>query len=757
MSASVLLSLDQAELQSAGGKAAGLRRLIELGLPVPKGFWLPFSIYRQALPPELPAASLELRQAEAASRAVRERLLRWQPAASLRAALEEAWVKLGSAALVVRSSASCEDSAQPSAGLFASFLDVHDLEDLLEAVRRCWASLWEVPAWAGLRLAGRWPGGEAMAVILQIRVEARWAGLLLSRNPVNDGRLRVEAVPQSGAELAAGELDPEVVLLERAPEPCPAPLPTGSKLDPALLSFLQRTAAQLERGLGGAALELEWAYDGARPWLLQVRPTRARSMPRAFPVRWRRPEHAHQLWRWDREHNPDPLSPAHQSLIELLEDSGVPGMMVQNGYLYAAAIADQGGGDRQGLASSWQQLGQELDRCAEQAGAVSADSLGGLERALACFGRFYSVYAGPLAAARRRARAELRAFLAARGAAQLELELLLAAEHSTLSRTEELCAAARRLRSHPPLLEELRCEGLSSARLPAWLQQELEAQLRRYGSLTARWDLAAPTLAEQPERLLARLLSMAALDEQAAGRGRARERAAAAAASVRAGLAGGEAERFDSVLEAAQLARSIEEDDDLLFSRALVLVRRAWLRGGADLASRGCLVFADDVFWLTIDETRRALADSSTSSLAAQVEERRRSLEARRQLLPPVTIEGDRLAWLPPPGRAILHGAGVGGLARGVVHLARSLEELMSLEPGGAVVVCPTLLPSLAVVLAEAAALVTDHGGLLSHAASLARELGVPAVVGTGQATRELRPGETVWVDGTRGMVVREV
>ena len=71
-------------------------------------------------------------------------------------------------------------------------------------------------------------------------------------------------------------------------------------------------------------------------------------------------------------------------------------------------------------------------------------------------------------------------------------------------------------------------------------------------------------------------------------------------------------------------------------------------------------------------------------------------------------------------------------------------------------VVCPTLLPSLAVVLAEAAALVTDHGGLLSHAATLARELGVPAVVGTGTATRDLRPGEMVWVDGSRGLVVRE-
>jgi pyruvate,water dikinase len=88
--------------------------------------------------------------------------------------------------------------------------------------------------------------------------------------------------------------------------------------------------------------------------------------------------------------------------------------------------------------------------------------------------------------------------------------------------------------------------------------------------------------------------------------------------------------------------------------------------------------------------------------------------------------------------------------------VVQRLEQLWEQTFAGAVVVCPTLLPALAVVLPEVAALITDHGGLLSHAASLARELGVVAVVGTGAATRELREGEVVWVDGQRGLVVRE-
>jgi pyruvate,water dikinase len=110
----------------------------------------------------------------------------------------------------------------------------------------------------------------------------------------------------------------------------------------------------------------------------------------------------------------------------------------------------------------------------------------------------------------------------------------------------------------------------------------------------------------------------------------------------------------------------------------------------------------------------------------------------------------------PAPERALLAGHGVGGVARGEVRLVARLEELLARPAEGAVLVCATILPALAVALPAAAALVTDHGGLLSHAASLARELGVPAVVGTGVATRLLRDGERVWVDGQRGLVVRE-
>jgi pyruvate,water dikinase len=69
------------------------------------------------------------------------------------------------------------------------------------------------------------------------------------------------------------------------------------------------------------------------------------------------------------------------------------------------------------------------------------------------------------------------------------------------------------------------------------------------------------------------------------------------------------------------------------------------------------------------------------------------------------------------------------------------------------VVVCPVTSPAWSVVFPSMGALVTDMGGILSHPAIIAREHGIPAVVGTGNATDVLRDGQTVTVDGTTGVV----
>ncbi|MER3459605.1 MAG: hypothetical protein C4309_14180, partial [Chloroflexota bacterium] len=101
----------------------------------------------------------------------------------------------------------------------------------------------------------------------------------------------------------------------------------------------------------------------------------------------------------------------------------------------------------------------------------------------------------------------------------------------------------------------------------------------------------------------------------------------------------------------------------------------------------------------------------------------------------------------------ILYGhPGARGLARGPARVLRSLAEVTRLQPGD-ILVTETTAPPWTPLFAIVAAIVTDTGGVLSHAAILAREFGIPAVVGTGQATKLIRDGQMLEVDGSAGLV----
>ena len=105
--------------------------------------------------------------------------------------------------------------------------------------------------------------------------------------------------------------------------------------------------------------------------------------------------------------------------------------------------------------------------------------------------------------------------------------------------------------------------------------------------------------------------------------------------------------------------------------------------------------------------------------------------------------------------RGDLEGFGVGtDGATGIARVVTDVDDaIVRLEPGDMLVVRATS-PAFNAVLPLAAALVTEHGGAMSHAAIAARELGVPAVVGVKDATRRIRDGERVQVDPRAGRVV---
>jgi phosphohistidine swiveling domain-containing protein len=94
------------------------------------------------------------------------------------------------------------------------------------------------------------------------------------------------------------------------------------------------------------------------------------------------------------------------------------------------------------------------------------------------------------------------------------------------------------------------------------------------------------------------------------------------------------------------------------------------------------------------------------------------------------------------------------GRARGLVHLVRE-TALDRPVPDGAILVTRLLHPHQAPLLARVAGVITEEGSLLQHATTLAREFGIPAIVGVRGATTLLRDGERIEVDGARGLVTR--
>jgi pyruvate,water dikinase len=207
---------------------------------------------------------------------------------------------------------------------------------------------------------------------------------------------------------------------------------------------------------------------------------------------------------------------------------------------------------------------------------------------------------------------------------------------------------------------------------------------------------------------------------------------------------------------------------------------------GALLAEHGFFEDAEDVFQLTHYEIEAAIIDLMTAWSSgspprgparwpAIVEERKAAIkEWAEHETPPALgpvpeviddpaivllwgITRERLdGWLAAGGQAdsseIRGFAASSGVAEGVARVVKSVEEIDRLRYGD-ILVCRVTNPTWAPIFQKIAAAVSDIGGSMSHAAIVAREYGLPAVVGTGTATQKIKDGQRIRVDGGRGVV----
>jgi pyruvate,water dikinase len=195
----------------------------------------------------------------------------------------------------------------------------------------------------------------------------------------------------------------------------------------------------------------------------------------------------------------------------------------------------------------------------------------------------------------------------------------------------------------------------------------------------------------------------------------------------------------------------LRENQRFWFDRLLYEMQRTFLWLGASFVEQGWLDAPADIAFLTWEEVR-GLAEGTLIPDPEWVPRRRARRDEDAAVEPPVFLLGDEGVAEQPAGLR-LQGLGISpGRARGRVRVVQSLAGGVRLEAGD-ILVARSVDPGWTPLFLIAGGVVLEMGSLLSHGAVVAREYGVPAVVNIEGATRRLKEGQEITVDGARGVV----
>ncbi|GLW94143.1 PEP/pyruvate-binding domain-containing protein [Actinokineospora globicatena] len=781
-----------ADLAAVGGKGASLAALARAGLPVPPGFHITTAAYRAFLFPDTrlgdPAA-----------------FIRSAMPPSVATAVEHAYTALGGGPVAVRSSATAEDLADLSfAGQHDSFLGVVGAEAVLDAVRRCWASLWTDRAVAYRERHGVSEDGLALAVVVQRMVRATAAGVLFTANPVDPSETVVNAAWGLGEAVVGGRVTADTYVVAGGAEvrreiadkavmtvqttsgtedvPVPPSLRRAAALDTRQVLELAALGARV-RELHGGEVDVEWARDADGFALLQARPITTQ----AAEV-WNDSLLGDYLWTSANigEAIPSVMTPATWSLVRSMPAPSLgphPSKGNIGGRCYLNLSVPLAVGGALGLRGPARRVvGRMFGRIPGDVevpplpmtrGAVlraAADAMVPFVRQGREFQRRL-----PELLARTPGRCAVLRERIAKVTGTGELLALWRSDVDSLLRTDcaILDAGGRTARAGERVAAQLRklapddaavlATGLHSAdedlaslgplvglaRLRAG-EIDRETYARQWGHRCAdEYEVSVPRPFEDPEWLDRELAILGdpigLLDRQSEARAAAWERFTAEHPRRAPGIR----RALEKAAEAGRVRERARSEMVRTFS-----VFRAFIVRAGELTGHG-----DDLFMLPIDDILTVLTGDETP--LAAVPARRAAYRLYRSLPPyPTLISGqfDPLSWSAtdhePVDGTITGFPGVPGIVTGRVRVMSTVDEAEALKQGE-ILVAPSTNVGWTPVFPRAAAIITDVGAPLSHAAIVARELGIPAVVGCGNATTHLATGDLIRVNGAKGTVER--
>jgi len=830
-----------APLETVGGKGLNLMRLTRAEMPVPPGFivstkafidFVQFNHLDEKLKDTFSALEQGRTLAEASDE-IRLAFEHGEFPAELAEDIADAYLNLGKICgkvdlpIAVRSSATAEDLAEASfAGQQDTYLNVYGKQGLLEAIRRCFGSLWTERAIDYRRRQGLEPLSAQLAVVVQQMIFAEAAGVAFTADPVSGAAnlMVIDAVYGLGEALVSGLVTPDHMVVDKqsgtlfsysvaSKTEMIVSISNGTEqqsvsqlkrrrrvLDKKQIHALWQLGRNIE-AVYGHPQDLEWCLANGNLYIVQARPIT--TLPK-MPVTWGAPGEG--LWLHGGgtfEMITEPISPLFETFLfpvfyraisKMLADIGLDSVLpeipyrVVNGFIYLHMQIRLRPWHLVGVIKDFalhldsmkdQESEQTLYR--ETVARLSQPDLFTLTgeqllmrmNALGEAGMRYWLQIMKLVQVIYRQEKAFANFYNrhVRQAADPQPEIFLRGQKimpwEAECSTFELARLAEKLNLVKLFTEEadrIETQQEDNSALQEW-NAALNAHLARYGHQISSFDLLLPTLFDDPRPILSAIRSFLNGGESPYLRQEQmvleREQAAALALSR---LSKRNKRKFTQLLEIAQHAARTRENALFDVGLAWTQMYHCALELGSRLSQMNVLTHAEDVFWLTIDEIDAALsAPLSLAAIAAERQARNQGLSKVNApyLLPIGSKSAFWWGWIFPtpelqrhPDAHTLIGLGVSpGKVTGVARVIHSLDEMDLLNPGE-ILVTRTTTPAWTPLFSRISGLVTDLGGPLAHGSIIAREVGIPAVMGTGNATQKIRDGQIITIFGSEGKIV---
>ncbi len=721
--------------------------------------------------------------------------------------------------VAVRSSATAEDLPDASfAGQQETFLNIRGKDMVLTAVRKCWASLWESRAVHYRMRMGYDHFSVNLAVVVQRMVEADVAGVLFTANPMNSSRseFMVTASYGLGESVVSGLVTPDIFVLRTSGKIQTRQLGTkekkvvstelGTKIRPTSQEDRIRyclsdreltTLANLGRKVMSHynfPQDIEWAFSQGKLYLLQSRPITTSLSETERPLRFGGKILAKKMATDLSEHFPEPLKPmdffilrnAIDGMLSLAADIGfrsfsadafieefpdgriafrpkLPGpsfkLLWKLPHRFFRALFDD-------PIDAWSPMSKEFLREVEDLSNVDLNTLDAtllvdhihkifsiLDRYMPA--RFQKIFlCGILHESL--TKFWIRRAVGKTRAAILNQKVFLAVPYSTALMNRDMDRLAQSASRH----------GIKSSEFLA----ALDCFLAVWGHNPSRGMVSVPsvpTWRENPEAVLG-LVKALSVDFPAPAtesvESRYKVEFAAAHKEICDRLSAPMARLFNGSLRRARNYLIAREDGFVPYGKAVTQMRKALQALGNLLHRSNTLADSEDVFYLRNKELSQAIR-GEIADLRQRVMRRRRGFskvetawsEGENWFVASGSIPPQiKLASRPANEGEALRGIGAShGLARGPVCIVRNQSEFGKVKKGD-ILVAPSTAPAWTPLFGVAAAVVTEIGGPLSHAAIVAREFGIPAVLAVDRVTSIFQDGEFLLVDGTAGFVRRE-